>query len=326
MPAKDWMPLLAKYREPRFSRTVVEIGLTLSLFVALWGAAWWALSISIWLSLALCVPAAGILVRLFAIQHDCGHGSLFKQKWLNDWTGRALGVLTVTPYDVWRKAHALHHASSGNLDNRTVGAIHTLSVAEYQALSWGERMRYRFFRHPITLFVIGPSYVFLLQNRLPVEFWRGGWKYWLSAMGTNLGIAVVAGVLIFAMGLGHFLLVYLATVIIAATIGVWLFYVQHQFEDTLWARNNEWSREDAALYGSSYLKLPSILRWMTANIGIHHVHHLNSRIPFYRLPQILRDYPALADLKKLSIWQSLKCINLHLWDEQRQKLVPFSQA
>ncbi len=325
-PASAWMPLLAKYREPRFSRSLGEIGITLVPFLLLWGAAWWALSVSVWLSLAICIPAAGFLVRLFAIQHDCGHGSLFKQKWLNDWTGRALGILTVTPYDVWRKAHALHHASSGNLDNRTVGAIHTLSVAEYNALSKFDRLKYRLFRNPITLFVVGPAFVFLLQNRLPVEFWKGGWRYWVSAMGTNAGIAVISGILIFAMGLGQFLIVYLTITIVAATIGVWLFYVQHQFEDTHWAKSGEWQRDDAALYGSSHYTLPGALRWITANIGIHHVHHLNSRIPFYRLPQVLKDHPVLENVKKLSFWQSLSCINLHLWDEQSQKLVPFSRA
>ena len=324
--AQEWMPLLARYREPRFVRSVMEIAVTFVPFVLLWGAAWWAYSISIWLAFAICIPAAGFLVRLFTIQHDCGHGSFFKQKWLNDWIGRALGILTVTPYDVWRQAHSLHHASSGNLDNRSVGAIHTLTVDEYRALPLPARIKYRVFRNPITLFIIGPAYVFLLQNRLPVEFWRGGWRYWVSAMGTNVGIALFAGILIYTMGLSQFLLLYLTITLLAATVGVWLFYVQHQFEDTVWDKEPDWQLHNAALYGSSHYRLPGVLRWITGNIGIHHVHHLNSRIPFYRLPQVLRDYPVLNEIKKLSIWQSLSCINLHLWDEERRKLVSFAEA
>ncbi|MCL4153011.1 UNVERIFIED_CONTAM: hypothetical protein GTU68_056856 [Idotea baltica] len=318
--------IAAKYRSPNTNRSIAELAISLLGFAALWAVAVWALSISIWLTLLICIPAAGFLVRLFIIQHDCGHGSYFESRKLNDWAGRSLGVLTATPYLVWRKAHAQHHAGSGNLDKRGRGAIHTLTVDEFRAKSWLGQLGYRLFRNPITLFIIGPAFVFLLQNRVPVEFFAGGWVYWLSAMGTNVVMAMVAGGLIYAIGLGPFLTVFLTTTVLAATIGVWLFYMQHQFEHTEWDRTDGWQIHHAALNGSSYYKLPRWLEWLTGNIGIHHVHHLNSRIPFYRLPEILRDHAELADINPLTVRESIHCANLHLWDAKTRRLVSFAQA
>ena len=203
---------------------------------ALWLLTWLGLYFGYWISLLLVVPAAGFLVRLFMIQHDCGHGSFFRSKWLNDWIGRVLGVLTFTPYDFWRHTHAVHHASSGNLGRRGMGDIDTLTVAEYLALSWWGRLRYRLYRHPLVMFGLGPIYMFVLQHRLPVGLMRDGWRPWLSTMLTNLAIAVIAAVLIFFIGIKAFLLVHLPIMLLAAAAGVWLFYVQHQFEDTVWAR------------------------------------------------------------------------------------------
>lgn len=304
MPARDWTRILAEYREPNQIRSLFELGVTIIPFLLLCFTAWWTISISYWLTLALTIPAAAFLVRLFLIQHDCGHGAFFKRRAANDWVGRALGVLTLTPYDVWRRAHSIHHASSGNLDKRGVGDIHTLTVREYQALSLFRRLAYRVYRHPIILFGVGPIYVFLLQHRLPIGCWKSGWKYWVSAMGTNAAIAVIVGLMIYFAGLAPFLLIYLPVTILAAAIGVWLFYVQHQFPETSWDQEEDWQLHDAALYGSSHYDLPAVLRWITANIGVHHVHHLYSRIPFYRLSQVLRDYPALGEIRRLTLLKS----------------------
>lgn len=324
--AKTWARLLAPYRRATHVRGAFELAVTVLPFVMLWAGAVYAYSFSVWLSLLMCVPLAGLLLRLFVIQHDCGHGSFFPSKRWNDIIGSVLAVPTVTPYFVWKQAHKQHHATSGNLDRRGIGAINTLTVAEYQArTAWG-RIQYRLYRNPVVLFLIGPAYVFLLQNRLPIEFLDGGWRYWLSAMATNLGIAGIAALLIWAIGWGAFLAVFLSTTILAAMIGVWLFYVQHQFEETHWRRGEDWNVHEAALDGSSYYDLPGFLPWLTGYIGVHHVHHLNSRIPLYRLSKTVKDFPELKAMNRLTLWSSLASINLHLWDEVRGRLVSFGDA
>lgn len=316
---------LAGYREPNHLRSTVEIMITIMPFVSLWAIMWLALELGYWIGLLLAVPAAGFLVRLFMIQHDCGHGAFFRSRLANDWVGRVIGVLTLTPYDCWRRAHAIHHATSGNLDRRGVGDIDTLTVREYQARSGWDRLRYRVYRHPFVLFAVGPAYLFLLQQRLPVGFMRGGWQPWLSAMATNLAIALVCATMIWAVGLGSFLLVHLPITLLGAAIGVWLFYVQHQFADTYWVHNEEWDVREAALRGSSYYHLPAALRWFTANIGMHHIHHLCSRIPFYRLPQSLSVHPELARIGRITFGESLKCVRLALWDETTRRLISFRE-
>jgi omega-6 fatty acid desaturase (delta-12 desaturase) len=320
------MRILAHYRKPVRMRSLFELVVTFVPFALLWAAAWWALSIGYWLSLAISVPAAAFLVRLFMIQHDCGHGAFFKERAINDWVGRAIGILTLTPYDVWRRSHSIHHASSGNLDKRGTGDIHTLTVREYQALSPLGRLAYRFYRHPIALFGFGPIYLFLFQNRLPIGFMSAGRIYWISAMGTNAATVLIAGLMIYLVGLVPFLQIYLPITLMAGAIGMWLFYVQHQFEETSWDHDEDWQLHDAALHGSSHYRLPGILRWMTANIGVHHVHHLNSRIPFYRLQQVLRDHPALTEVRQLTLLESFACVKLQLWDENRRRLVSYVEA
>jgi omega-6 fatty acid desaturase (delta-12 desaturase) len=273
----------------------------------------------------LAVPAAGFLVRLFMIQHDCGHGSFFRNRLANDWVGRVIGVLTLTPYDFWRRTHAVHHASSGNLDRRGLGDINTLTVREYLTLGCWGRLCYRLYRNPIVMFGVGPAYLFVLQQRLPVGLLRGGWKPWLSTMATNFAIALIVALLMWRIGVGPFLLVHLPVTLVAGSIGVWLFYVQHQFDPAFWAREGEWTLHEAALYGSSHYELPAILRWFTANIGIHHVHHLCSRIPYYRLPRALRDHPELRGVSRLTLLQSFCCVNLVLWDERGRRLISFRE-
>ena len=323
--ASRWTKALARYRSPNSLRSLVEIVITIGPFALLWALAWLGLYLGYWFSLLLVIPAAGFLVRLFMIQHDCGHGSFFRSKALNDWIGRVIGVLTFTPYDFWRHTHAVHHASSGNLTRRGMGDIDTLTVKEYLALSWLGRLRYRLYRHPAVMFGIGPAYMFMIQHRLPVGLMRDGWRPWLSTMLTNLGIATIAAVLIFFIGIKAFLLVQLPIILLAAAEGVWLFYVQHQFEETVWAEEPAWNRHDAALHGSSHYDLPGVLRWITANIGVHHVHHLSSGIPFYRLRDVLRDHPELSAMGRLTLVQSFSCIRLVLWDEASRKLVSFRE-
>ena len=323
--AHHWMRVLMRYREPSLMRSLFELAVTIGPLVLLWVAMWWALSLSFWVSLALAIPASGFLVRLFMIQHDCGHGSFFRSKWLNDWIGRALSVLTLTPYDFWRRAHSIHHATSGNLERRGIGDIDTLTVREYLALPRLRRLAYRLYRHPLVMFGLGPAYLFLVRHRVPAGMMRESFGLWFSTMATNAAIALLVVGLMWLVGVGPFLLVHLPMTLLGASIGVWLFYVQHQFEDTVWAENRTWNLPDAALHGSSFYDLPPVLRWFTANIGVHHVHHLNSRIPFYRLRQVLRDNPELGSIGRLTLWQSLKCVKLAVWDEDRQRLISFRE-
>ena len=324
--AKEWVLELAKYRTPSTSRSIFELAATLIPFALLWALAWTALSVSSWLAFAIAALNGLFLVRIFVIQHDCGHASFLNNRTAQDWVGRVLGVLTLTPYDVWRRTHSIHHSHHGNLDQRGIGDVMTLTVAEYRARSPFGRLMYRLYRHPLVLFVLGPSYLFLLQNRLPVGLTQSGWRYWVSAMGTNAAIAILIAGMIWMGGLMPLLLIYLPTSVIAGTVGVWLFYVQHQFEETHWSKTDDWQLHDAALEGSSHYVLPQPLRWLSANIGIHHVHHLYSRIPFYRLPEVLRDHAHLAEAQRLTILQSLRSVKLHLWDAEAKKLVSFREA
>jgi omega-6 fatty acid desaturase (delta-12 desaturase) len=324
--ARDILKALAPYRVPDHLRSVLELVITGGSFAVLWVAAWLALSVSYWLTLAISIPASAFLMRLFLIQHDCGHWAFFRSRPVNDWVGRALGVLTMTPYDYWRRSHAIHHATSGNLDKRGVGDIDMLTVREYRAMTGKNRFLYRLYRHPLVLFVLGPAYQFLLRNRLPLVLDKADRRYWISIMGTNISIAIVAGALIYAIGLVPFLMIQLPITLLASAIGVWLFYVQHQFEHTYWDHDKDWQLHEAALHGSSHYDLPGVLRWITANIGVHHVHHLSSRIPFYRLPQVLRDFPELIEVRRLTLLESFACLKLRLWDETQRRLVSFKEA
>ncbi len=274
----------------------------------------------------LSIPAAGFLVRLFLIQHDCGHGSFLPGKAANDWLGRILGIFTLTPYEYWRLSHANHHATSGNLDRRELGAIEILTVAEYDALPPLRRLAYRVYRHPLVLFGLGPAFVFFIQQRIPVGLMRAGWRPWASTLGTTAAMVAVFGGIVWAIGNAPILLVHGLTMLIAASVGVWLFYVQHQYEGVSWFRKDSWKAADGALFGSSHYDLPGPLRWITANIGIHHVHHLSSRIPFYRLGDVMRDHPELKSIGRLGMRESLKCARLALWDEPAQRLVSFREA
>ena len=317
---------VAAFRRPSSARGTFELVISATPFVVLWVLMWLALDWSYLLTLALAVPAGGFLLRLFLIQHDCGHRSFFEGRSLNDWVGRCIGVLTLSPYDFWRNTHAMHHAGTGNLDRRGIGDVDTLTVREFAELGWWGRLRYRLYRNPVILFGLGPAYLFFLRYRLPLGLMRGGWRPWASTMGTNFAIVLVSAVMIFLVGLGPFLLIQVPVTLIAASAGVWLFYVQHQFEETSWSAGDEWRFHESAVHGSSHYALPAVLRWFTANIGVHHVHHLCSAVPFYRLPAVLRARPELAAINRLTIRESLRSVGLALWDEDRRRLVSFREA
>lgn len=317
---------LTPFRVASNPRAVAELAITALPLVALWLTAMLLVRAQIWAGLVLTIPAGAFLLRLFMIQHDCGHGSFFRSRKANGWVGRAIGVMTLTPYEFWRRSHAQHHASTGNLDRRGVGDIDTLTLAEYRGLSpWGQ-LRYRLYRNPVTLFLLGPAFQFLLVHRLPTgPAWKSR-QLWVSVMGTNVAIAALFGGLILAFGAQAFFLVHLPVILIAATIGIWLFYIQHQFEHTSWDHADGWSFQKAAINSSSYYDLPPGLRWFSANIGVHHVHHLCSTIPFYRLPSVLRAAPQLREMNRLTLRQSLKTIRLTLWDERTRRLISFREA
>lgn len=322
----QWDRRLSRYRTPSTVRAIGELAVTAMPFALIWSLMYWSvLHRQYWLYALLLLPAVGFLVRLFLIQHDCGHQAFFARRGANDWTGRLISVLTLTPYDHWRRAHAIHHATSGRLDRRGVGDIDTLTVAEYRARTRATRFRYRLYRNPLVMFAFGPFLIFVLQNRFPIGFVRAGWRPWASTMGLNLALAVVGVLLIGTIGLVPFLIVHVPIMVLSAAAGGWLFYVQHQFENTYWAAGSDWDLRTASLRGSSHYDLPPVLRWFTANIGVHHVHHLASRIPYYRLREVLRDYPELRAMGRLTLRQSLRCVRLALWDEDRRRLISFRE-
>lgn len=328
-PAKDaiaWVRILAKYRDPSLPRSLFELAATLLPFAALWALAAALLTIHPLLALPPALLNGLFLVRLFIIQHDCGHNAFFASRRANDWLGRILGVLTLTPYDVWRRSHAMHHAASGNLDQRGLGDVATLTVAEYRARGWLGRLQYQAYRHPLILFGLGPAWLFLLANRFGLGPRGGGRAMIISAHLTNLGIAAALASLAALGGWQILAWVFLPTALLGATLGVWLFYVQHQFEETHWEEEADWQLHHAALHGSSHYVMPGVLQWLTGNIGIHHVHHLYSRIPFYRLTEVLKDHAELAEAQRLTIAESLATARLQLWDEAEKRLLSFREA
>ncbi|WP_404710532.1 fatty acid desaturase [Sphingomonas sp. MMS24-J13] len=317
---------MARFRGADTKRALIELAVTAIPFVTLWVAAMLLVRAEIWAGLLLAIPAGAFLLRLFLIQHDCGHGSFFRRRTANGWVGRIIGMVTLTPYEFWRRSHAHHHAGTGNLDRRGLGDIDTLTVAEYRGLDRWKRWGYRLYRHPAILFGVGPAYQFLLCHRLPAASTRRSWRPWASTMGTNLAVLGLVGVLMWLCGVRTVLLVQLPITLVAASIGMWLFYVQHQFERTSWDRNEDWNFQRAALHGSSYYDLPHILRWFSANIGVHHVHHLCSAIPFYRMPEVLRACPELKTVGRLGLRDSLAVTALALWDEKARRMVSFRDA
>ena len=319
----DWYRALAKYEKPDPRKAVWQILNTVVPYFALWAVMIWMLraGVSYWYTLPLIVLAAGLLVRVFIFFHDCCHGSFFASKPVNRILGYVFGILVFTPYEDWQHCHAGHHATSGDLDRRGMGDVWTLTVSEYLAAPWPKRLAYRFMRNPIVLFIIGSLCMFLIFHRFPHKGARKRERR--GVLITNLailGIVIVAG---FTIGLRDYLLLQLPIIGLAGAMGIWLFYVQHQFEWDYWDRHADWDPIKAALEGSSYYKLPKVLQWFSGNIGLHHVHHLRPRIPNYNLQHCYDETPALQQVRPITLFQSLKCIFLNLWDESTRTMVSF---
>ena len=320
-----WNRILRPYWGADTRRSLIQLSLTATLFVACWYAMYRSLEVSYLLTLALAFPATGFMMRLFMIQHDCGHGSYFHSRAARDWVGRAIGVLLLTPYDYWRKTHAYHHAHSGDLDFRGFGDIDTLTVEEYEALPPKKRLGYRVYRNPVVFLTIGPLFHFIVKHRFPWDIPRDWTAAWRSVWGTNAAIAVILTIAHFTIGIPTFLAIQLPITAMACTLGVWLFYVQHQFEHTYWDRHESWDYYDASLHGSSYLKLPAFFQWMTAHIGVHHVHHMSARIPNYKLQQVHDENPEFHAVTQLRMRDTWRLLTLSLWDEERRRLIGFRE-
>jgi omega-6 fatty acid desaturase (delta-12 desaturase) len=318
-----WNALLAPYRKPELWRSMFQLGNTAIPLVILWLTMLWSLEVGYWLTLLLAVPAALLVVRMFMLQHDCGHAAFFKSLRANNVVGAAIGVLTLVPYAYWRKTHAIHHATSGNLDARSFGDIDTLTVREYLSRSWLKRLMYRLYRHPIVMLLFGPTFQFVIKHRLPLDTPLTWKREWRSVLWTNLALAAAVCVMWLAVGLDRFLLVQAPITLIAGSIGVYLFYVQHQYEDTYWRYKEAWNYHAAALEGASHLVMPKALQWFTANIGLHHIHHVSSRIPNYHLQRCYEENPILHNATRLTLGESLKTLWLSLWDEDERRLVRF---
>jgi omega-6 fatty acid desaturase (delta-12 desaturase) len=321
--ARRWNGLLRAYRTPDLPRSLFQLVSTALLFVSSLALMLWSLELSYFLTLALAFPTAGFLIRLFIIQHDCGHGSFFASRTANDLVGSTIGVVMLTPYQYWRKTHAIHHATHGDLERRDFGDVMTLTVREYRALSKRGRFGYRFYRNLFVMMVLGPIYQFGIKHRFPFDAPRAWRREWASVWWTNAAIAAVLVAAWLTIGLGRLALVYVPVMLIASAVGIWLFYVQHQFEDTYWSDSSRWSFHKAGTEGSSFYDLPRVLHWFTGNIGYHHIHHLASQIPNYRLPRCFAENPELQQVTRLTLFQSLRCARLKLWDEEKRKLVGF---
>jgi acyl-lipid omega-6 desaturase (Delta-12 desaturase) len=319
-----WRETLAPYARPHLGRSLLDLATSVVPYLGLSFLMYRTLGVSYWLVLLIAIPASGFLVRTFILFHDCSHGSFLASRRANLWLGTALGLLVYSPFLRWRHDHAIHHATSGDLDRRGGGDVRTLTVSEYQALPSRSRLGYRLFRNPVVMFGIGPIVALLVGPRLVPRTARPRMRR--SVIGTNIALALLVGGLCWLMGWSSYLLVQAPTVLLAGSAGIWLFYVQHQFEDAYWESADDWSYADAALRGSSYLRLPKVLQFFSGNIGLHHVHHLSARIPNYNLQRAHDENPIFHDVPILSFADGLRAVRLKLWDEERGRLVTFAEA
>jgi omega-6 fatty acid desaturase (delta-12 desaturase) len=323
-PNDYWKQIVARYQRPSIGRGVWQLMNTMIPYVMLWALMYFTARVSWWLTVPLAVLAGAFLVRIFIIFHDCGHGSFFKSKVANHAVGALAGTLTFTPFYHWRWEHAIHHSAAGDLDRRGTGDIWTLTVQEYLESSRWKRFAYRLARNPLVLFAVAPLFVFLIKQRVPSLKAPARERY--SVYWTNLALGAMAAGLICLFGLKAYLIIQLTVLLTAASTGVWLFYVQHQFEGVYWERGGEWDYVTAAIKGSSYYKLPRILQWFSGNIGFHHIHHLSPRIPNYNLEECHRSEQLFNTVKPVTFWHSFKSLTFRLWDEQSRKLVGFRAA
>jgi omega-6 fatty acid desaturase (delta-12 desaturase) len=319
-----WKAAIARFQSSSPHKAVWQLINTFVPYAILWYAMYRSVSMAYWLTLPLAVLAAGFLARIFIIFHDCGHGSFFKSKSANRAVGFLCGLLTLTPYGHWHWQHALHHRSSGDLDRRGAGDIWTLTVREYLESSRWRRLAYRLARNPFVLFVLAPLYLFVIDQRFPSSAAPAGARRSVHWM--NLAIIAMACTLSALMGIKTYLFIQLLVSALAGAAGIWLFYVQHQFEGTYWQRGNDWSYTAAAFNGSSFYKLPSILQWFSGNIGFHHIHHLSPRIPNYNLQRCHEASSLFRTVKPISLLLSLRCLTFRLWDEQRGQLVGYRRS
>lgn len=315
---------LAPYSKAETDRAVRQLVSTLVMYIAGWVAMYFSLQVGYWLTLLLAIPTAGLLVRLFIFFHDCGHNAFFPSTKWNRRVGSVLGVLVFTPGEHWWHSHAIHHATSGNLDKRGVGDVTTLTVEEFERLSWLGRLGYRLFRHPLVMFGLGPIWMFLIMHRFAKQ--PSNRKETMSVVWTNLGILVLATGLSLLMGFKTYVLIQLPVIWIAGLAGIWMFYVQHQFEDVYWKREASWDYIASAFKGASYYKLPRVLQWFSGSIGFHHIHHLNPRVPNYYLEEAYHSNDIFRRSPTITIRESFDCIRLALYDETIGKMVSFRQA
>jgi omega-6 fatty acid desaturase (delta-12 desaturase) len=320
-PAPAWKKIVAKYQRAAVWPGIWQLLNTLVPYAALWCLIYFSLKLSWWVAIPLAILAGGFLVRTFIISHDCGHGSFFPSRKANEIVGFITGVITFTPFHQWRWEHNVHHSTSGDLDRRGVGDIWTLTVQEYLEASRWQRFAYRLARNPFILFGLAPLYVFLVKHRFPSP--KAGQRERLSVWWTNLAIVSIAAGMSWIFGLKAYLLLQLLMVMVAGSAGIWLFYVQHQFEDAYWQRSEDWDYSTAALKGSSFYKLPKVLQWFSGNIGFHHIHHLSPRIPNYHLEKCHEAEPLFQTVKPVTLFSSLKSFTFRLWDEKQQRLVGY---
>jgi acyl-lipid omega-6 desaturase (Delta-12 desaturase) len=319
-----WRQAIAKYQSPHLRRSLWQLANTLIPYFILWYLMVRSLTVSYWLTLGLAVLAAGFLLRIFIFFHDCGHGSFFRSSKANDTLGIITGLLTFTPYYYWRHTHAVHHATVSDLDRRGIGDVWTMTVEEYLAAPRWRRLFYRGFRFPPITFLVGPLVIFLLVQRIPLK--AGGKRERNSVYWTDLALLGIGALMAFTIGLKAYVLIQLPVLTFAGMAGVWLFYVQHQFEGTYWERHERWDFATAALVGSSYYKLPAVLQWFSGNIGFHHIHHLSPRIANYNLARCHAEGSIFRDVRPITMLTSLKALGLHLWDEEHKTMVGFSEV
>ena len=317
----SWKQALARRQSPSLRRSLWQLTNTLVPYFALWGLMIWSLNISYWITLGLAVVAAGFQARIFIIFHDCAHGSFMSSRPANRFLEFFTGVLSFTPYRQWRHKHALHHRNSGDLDGRGSGDVWTLTVEEYISAPRWKRIAYRLVRNPLVLFVVVPLYLFLIHYRIPSR--SVGNNHRQGVHFTNGALAGIVIFMSFTIGIKSYLLIQLPVILLASTAGVWLFYVQHQFEGVYWERRQNWKFKTAALRGSSYYRLPRVLQWFTGNIGFHHVHHLCPSIPNYNLEQVHREIPMFQQVRPVTLCSSMASLSFRLYDEGQRKLVGF---
>ena len=321
---QEWKKIIAEYTRPSVGRAIWQLVNTMVPFAGLWVLMAWSLNGPYWITLLLATLAALLTVRIFIIFHDCGHGSFFKSKRANDIVGFITGMLTFTPYVHWRWEHAIHHASCGDLERRGTGDIWTMTISEYLAAPKWKRLLYRLVRNPIMLFVLAPLVVFVGYQRFSNK--NATWRERKSVYAMNVALALMVGLGCWLLGWKGYLSIQLPITMISGSLGIWMFYVQHQFEDVYWEEHAEWDFTSAALLGSSFYKLPKVLQWFTGNIGFHHIHHLSSRIPNYNLERCHNSHPMFQDVKPITLLSSWKSISLRLWDERCKKLVGYRHA